>query len=132
VRDVNLEVERGELVVLVDPSGRGKSTVLWMVAGLEAVTASEARIAGRVVTGLPRGLAMSRWSSKAYALYAHMTVRANMGFGLKMAGMPKREICTRVSQAADILGITELLDRKPRQLPGGQRQRVAMGTGHRS
>jgi multiple sugar transport system ATP-binding protein len=127
VRDISLTVEPGELVVLVGPSGCGKSTTLRMVAGLEAVTCGEVRIAGRLVTGLPprhRNVAMI---FQNYALYAHMTVRANIGFGLKMAGTPKREIRTRVDQAADILGITELLDRKPRQLSGGQRQRVAMG-----
>ena len=127
VRDLSLTVEPGELVVLVGPSGSGKTTVLRMVAGLEAVTAGQVRIAGRVVTGLSprhRNVAMV---FQNYALYAHMTVRANMGFALKMAGTPKREIRTRVNQAANILGITELLNRKPRQLSGGQRQRVAMG-----
>ena len=127
VRDISLEVHPGELVILVGPSGCGKTTTLRMIAGLEAVTAGEIRIAGRPVTSLPprhRNVAMV---FQNYALYAHMTVRANMGFGLKMAGMPKREIRARVDQAADILGITDLLDRKPRQLSGGQRQRVAMG-----
>jgi multiple sugar transport system ATP-binding protein len=127
VRDISLQVEPGEFVVLVGPSGCGKSTTLRMVAGLEALTAGEVRIAGRVVTGLPprhRNVAMV---FQNYALYAHMTVRANMGFGLKMAGTPKRETRVRVDQAAEILGITDLLDRKPHQLSGGQRQRVAMG-----
>jgi multiple sugar transport system ATP-binding protein len=127
VRDISLEVHPGELVALVGPSGCGKTTTLRMIAGLEAVTAGEIRIAGRLVTNLPprhRNIAMV---FQNYALYAHMNVRANMGFGLKMAGMSKREIRTRVEQAADILGITDLLDRKPRQLSGGQRQRVAMG-----
>lgn len=127
IRDLSLTVEPGELVVLVGPSGSGKTTVLRMVAGLETVTAGQVRIAGRVVTGLAprhRNVAMV---FQNYALYAHMTVRANIGFALKMAGTPKREIHMRVNQAANILGITELLDRKPAQLSGGQRQRVAMG-----
>jgi multiple sugar transport system ATP-binding protein len=127
VRDLSLTVEPGELVVLVGPSGSGKTTVLRMVAGLETVTAGQVSIAGRIVTGLAprhRNVAMV---FQNYALYAHMTVRANIGFALKMAGMPNHEIRTRVNQAANILGITELLDRKPRQLSGGQRQRVAMG-----
>jgi multiple sugar transport system ATP-binding protein len=127
VRDISMEVHPSELVVLVGPSGCGKTTTLRMIAGLEAVTAGEVRIAGRLVTNLPprhRNVAMI---FQNYALYAHMNVRANMGFGLKMAGMPKREIRARVDQAADILGLTDLLDRKPRQLSGGQRQRVAMG-----
>ena len=127
VRDLSLAVEPGEFVVLVGPSGCGKTTTLRIVAGLEAVTVGQVRIAGRVVTDLPprhRNVAMV---FQNYALYAHMTVRANIGFGLKMAGTPTRETRTRVDQAADILGITNLLDRKPRQLSGGQRQRVAMG-----
>jgi multiple sugar transport system ATP-binding protein len=113
--------------VLVGPSGCGKSTTLRMVAGLEEVTSGQVRINGRVVTGLPprqRDIAMV---FQNYALYAHMTVRANMGFGLKMAGTPKQQIRAHVCEAAEILGITDLLDRKPRQLSGGQRQRVAMG-----
>jgi multiple sugar transport system ATP-binding protein len=127
VDDVSLEVAPGEFVVLVGPSGCGKSTTLRMVAGLEQVSGGHVRINGRVVTGLPprqRDIAMV---FQNYALYAHMSVRANMGFGLKMAGTPKAQIATRVAEAAEILGITELLDRKPRQLSGGQRQRVAMG-----
>ncbi|MGH3805141.1 MAG: ABC transporter ATP-binding protein [Pseudonocardiaceae bacterium] len=127
VRDISLEVEPGEFVVLVGPSGCGKSTTLRMVAGLEAVTAGEVRIAGRIVTGLAPRHRHVAMVFQNYALYAHMTVRANIGFGLKMAGTPKREIRARVDQAADVLGITDLLDRKPRQLSGGQRQRVAMG-----
>jgi multiple sugar transport system ATP-binding protein len=127
VRDVSLEVEPGEFVVLVGPSGCGKSTTLRMVAGLEEVSGGQVRINGRVVTGLAprhRDIAMV---FQNYALYAHMTVAANMGFGLKMAGTPKREIAKRVRAAADILDINDLLARKPRQLSGGQRQRVAMG-----
>jgi multiple sugar transport system ATP-binding protein len=127
VRDVSLEVEPGEFVVLVGPSGCGKSTTLRMVAGLEDVSGGQVRINGRVVTGLAprhRDIAMV---FQNYALYAHMTVAANMGFGLKMAGTPKRKIAERVHAAAEILDITDLLARKPRQLSGGQRQRVAMG-----
>jgi multiple sugar transport system ATP-binding protein len=127
VDDVSLEVAPGEFVVLVGPSGCGKSTTLRMVAGLEPLTAGAVRIGGRDVTGLPprhRDVAMV---FQNYALYAHMTVAANIGFGLKMNDMPKAEIAPRVQRAAEILGITELLARKPRQLSGGQRQRVAMG-----
>jgi multiple sugar transport system ATP-binding protein len=127
VRDVSFEVGPGEFVVLVGPSGCGKSTTLRMVAGLEEVTSGQVRIGGRVVTGLPprhRDVAMV---FQNYALYAHMSVRANIGFGLKMNGTPRRDIGARVDRTAEVLGITELLDRKPRQLSGGQRQRVAMG-----
>jgi ABC-type sugar transport system ATPase subunit len=127
VDDVSLEVAPGEFVVLVGPSGCGKSTTLRMVAGLEPPTAGSVRIGGRDVTKLPprrRDVAMV---FQNYALYAHMTVAANIGFGLKMNDVPKEEIATRVARAADILRITDLLKRKPRQLSGGQRQRVAMG-----
>jgi multiple sugar transport system ATP-binding protein len=127
VRDISLEVQPGEFMVLVGPSGCGKTTTLRMVAGLEEVTGGEVRIDDRVVTGLPprhRDIAMV---FQNYALYAHMTVRDNIGFGLRMHGMPKPEIRRRVDEAAQILGIVELLGRKPRQLSGGQRQRVAMG-----
>jgi multiple sugar transport system ATP-binding protein len=127
VDDVSLEVAPGEFVVLVGPSGCGKSTTLRMVAGLEPLTAGVVRIGGRDVTRRPprhRDVAMV---FQNYALYAHMTVAANIGFGLKMNGMPKAEIAPRVQRAAEILGITDLLGRKPRQLSGGQRQRVAMG-----
>ena len=114
-------------MVLVGPSGCGKSTTLRMVAGLEEATAGTIRIGGRDVTALPprkRDIAMV---FQSYALYAHMSVRDNIGFGLKMAGVPKPQIADKVAEAAEILGMTDLLDRKPRQLSGGQRQRVAMG-----
>jgi multiple sugar transport system ATP-binding protein len=127
VNDLSLEVEPGEFLVLVGPSGCGKTTALRMVAGLEPVTAGQIRISERVVTKLPprdRDIAMV---FQNYALYAHMTVRGNMGFGLKMARMPKAEIRRRVDEAAAMLGLADYLDRKPRQLSGGQRQRVAMG-----
>ena len=127
VDDLSLEVQPGEFLVLVGPSGCGKSTKLRMVAGLEAVTGGHVFINGRNVTGLPprrRDIAMV---FQNYALYAHMTVRDNIGFGLKMAGMPKQEIRRRVADAAAVLELEELLGRKPKQLSGGQRQRVAMG-----
>jgi multiple sugar transport system ATP-binding protein len=127
VDDLSLEVEPGEFLVLVGPSGCGKTTALRMVAGLEPVTAGQIRINDKVVTKLPprdRDIAMV---FQNYALYAHMTVRGNMGFGLKMARMPKAEIRRRVDEAAAMLGLADYLDRKPRQLSGGQRQRVAMG-----
>jgi multiple sugar transport system ATP-binding protein len=127
VRELSLEVEPGEFMVLVGPSGCGKTTALRMVAGLEPVTRGQIRIGERVVTGLPPRLRDIAMVFQNYALYAHMSVRGNMGFGLKMSGMPKAEIRRRVDEAARVLGLTELLDRKPRQLSGGQRQRVAMG-----
>ena len=125
--DLSLEVADGEFMVLVGPSGCGKSTTLRMVAGLEEVSAGTIRIGDREVTDLPprkRDIAMV---FQSYALYAHMSVRDNIGFGLKMAGVPKPEIAAKVAEAAEVLGMVELLDRKPRQLSGGQRQRVAMG-----
>jgi multiple sugar transport system ATP-binding protein len=127
VNDLSLEVQPGEFLVLVGPSGCGKTTALRMVAGLEEVTSGQIRINDRVVTRLPprdRDIAMV---FQNYALYAHMTVRNNISFGLKMARMPKQEIRRRVDEAAAMLGLSDLLNRKPRQLSGGQRQRVAMG-----
>ena len=127
VKDVNLHIRDKEFVVLVGPSGCGKSTTLRMVAGLEEITAGEIVIGDRVVNDLPpkdRDIAMV---FQNYALYPHMTVYDNMAFGLKMRKFPKAEIEKRVQDAADILGIRELLKRKPRQLSGGQRQRVAVG-----
>src|SRR6058998_2286072 len=127
VKDVNLHIRDKEFVVLVGPSGCGKSTTLRMVAGLEEITAGEITIGDRVVNDLPpkdRDIAMV---FQNYALYPHMTVYDNMAFGLKMRKFPKTEIAKRVGEAAEILGIQELLKRKPRQLSGGQRQRVAVG-----
>jgi multiple sugar transport system ATP-binding protein len=127
VKDVNLHVRDTEFVVLVGPSGCGKSTTLRMVAGLEEITSGEIQIGERVVNDLPpkdRDIAMV---FQNYALYPHMTVYDNMAFGLKMRKFPKAEIAKRVQEAAEILGIQELLQRKPRQLSGGQRQRVAVG-----
>jgi multiple sugar transport system ATP-binding protein len=127
VKDVNLHIRDKEFIVLVGPSGCGKSTTLRMVAGLEEITAGEIAIGDRVVNDLPpkdRDIAMV---FQNYALYPHMTVYDNMAFGLKMRKFPKPEIQKRVKDAAEILGIQDLLKRKPRQLSGGQRQRVAVG-----
>ena len=127
IKGVDIEIEDGEFVILVGPSGCGKSTLLRMLAGLENITAGEIRIGDRVVNTLPpkeRDIAMV---FQNYALYPHMTVAANMAFSLMLAGSQKSEIDSRVARAADILGLSKLLDRYPRQLSGGQRQRVAMG-----
>jgi multiple sugar transport system ATP-binding protein len=127
VDGVSLTIEDGEFLVLVGPSGCGKSTLLRMIAGLEDATAGEIWIGERDVTDLAprsRDIAMV---FQTYALYPHMTVRQNMGYGLKARRTPKAEIARRVNEVAELLGMTELLDRKPAQLSGGQRQRVAMG-----
>ena len=127
VEGVDLHVKSGEFVVLVGASGCGKSTTLRMIAGLEEPSAGRVLIDGQDITTLPpaeRGVAMV---FQSYALYPHMTVAQNMGFGLKMAGMAKPQIAERVQQAATTLQLQDLLQRKPRQLSGGQRQRVAIG-----
>ena len=127
VKDFNLEIEDKEFVVLVGPSGCGKSTTLRMVAGLEEITKGELYIDGKLVNNvLPkdRDIAMV---FQSYALYPHMTVYNNMAFALKLRKTPKAEIDRRVREAAQILGIEQLLNRKPAALSGGQRQRVALG-----
>jgi multiple sugar transport system ATP-binding protein len=127
VRDLNLEVAEGEFMVLVGPSGCGKTTALRMVAGLEEVTLGEIRIGGNVVNDLPprdRDIAMV---FQNYALYPHKTVYDNLAFGLRMRKVPKAEQKGRVEEIARVLGIGDLLQRRPAQLSGGQRQRVAMG-----
>ena len=127
VHNIDLEIEDGELVVLVGPSGCGKTTTLRMIAGLESVTRGTLRIGGRVVNDVPpkdRDIAMV---FQNYALYPHMTVRENMGFALPLRHVGRAEVDARVGDAATILGIEDLLDRRPRQLSGGQRQRVALG-----
>src|SRR5215510_11116793 len=127
VDHVDLEIADGELLVLVGPSGSGKTTVLRLTAGLEELTEGDIRIGDRVVNNLhpmDRDIAMV---FQNYALYPHMTVAENIGFGLRLRHTPKREIRERVEQAASKLALTELLKRKPGQLSGGQRQRVAMG-----
>jgi len=127
IHGVDLQVPSGAFCVFVGPSGCGKSTLLRMIAGLETVSAGEIRIAGRRVNELPaarRGLAMV---FQSYALYPHMTVRQNLAFGLENLGTPRAEIARRVAEAARMLRIEELLDRRPKALSGGQRQRVAIG-----
>src|SRR5271163_1970022 len=127
VIDVNLDIKDKEFVVLVGPSGCGKTTTLRMVAGLESITSGHISIDEKIVNELPpmdRDIAMV---FQNYALYPHMSVYDNMAFGLKMRKFDKPEIAKRVQEAADILGIEQLLKRKPRQLSGGQRQRVALG-----
>ncbi|NLU68054.1 sn-glycerol-3-phosphate ABC transporter ATP-binding protein UgpC [Streptomyces sp. HNM0574] len=127
VDKLDIEIEDGEFLVLVGPSGCGKSTSLRMLAGLEDVNGGSIRIGDRDVTHLPpkdRDIAMV---FQNYALYPHMTVADNMGFALKIAGVPKPEIRQKVEDAAKILDLTEYLGRKPKALSGGQRQRVAMG-----
>ena len=127
VDDFNLEIEDQEFIVLVGPSGCGKSTTLRMVAGLEDITSGELYIGDRMVNHIPpknRDIAMV---FQSYALYPHMTVYNNMAFGLKLRKLPKEEIDKRVREAASILGIDMLLQRKPAALSGGQRQRVALG-----
>ena len=127
VRGIDLDISDKEFIVLVGPSGCGKSTTLRMIAGLEEISGGDIAIGGDVVNDVPpkdRDIAMV---FQNYALYPHMNVYENMSFGLKLKKTPKDEIDKRVKQAAQILDITELLDRKPKQLSGGQRQRVAMG-----
>ncbi|MDO5646773.1 ABC transporter ATP-binding protein [Paracoccus sp. (in: a-proteobacteria)] len=124
---VDLTIADGEFVVLVGPSGCGKSTLLRLIAGLEDVTSGQVLIDGQDVTTAPpvaRGIGMV---FQSYALYPHMTVAENMGFGMKIAGMPRRDIGPRVREVATLLQLDHLLDRKPKALSGGQRQRVAIG-----
>jgi len=127
IHGVDLEIEDGEFCVFVGPSGCGKSTVLRMIAGLEETTSGQIRIGSRDVTTTDpaeRGVAMV---FQSYALYPHMTVEQNMGFGLKMNGVSKEEVARKVAEASDILQLNEYLKRKPKALSGGQRQRVAIG-----
>jgi len=124
---INLDVKKGEFVVLVGPSGCGKSTTLRMIAGLEEVTDGEIEIGGRVVNNLEpkeRNIAMV---FQNYAIYPHMSVRRNIGFGLKTSKLSKSARNARIDEVAGVLGMTDLLERKPSQLSGGQRQRVAIG-----
>jgi len=127
IKGVSVEVPDGAFVVLVGPSGCGKSTLLRMIAGLEEITSGAIRIGGRVINDVEpkhRDIAMV---FQNYALYPHMTIAENMGFSLRLAKKSKEEIAERVKDAARILGLTDYLQRYPKQLSGGQRQRVAMG-----
>ena len=127
VPGLDLDIADGEFVVVLGPSGCGKSTLLRLIAGLEEITAGEIAIDGRVVNKLEprdRGCAMV---FQNFALYPHMTVADNIGYALKVAGMPRAERAARIARVADTLGLAEYLDRKPAALSGGQRQRVAMG-----
>ena len=127
LKNINLDIKKGELIVFVGPSGCGKSTLLRMIAGLEKITGGELRIDGQVVNDVPpseRGIAMV---FQSYALYPHMTVRENMQFALKIAKKSPAEIEERVEKSAKILQLHNLLDRLPKELSGGQRQRVAIG-----
>jgi multiple sugar transport system ATP-binding protein len=127
VNNLNIDVADKEFLVFVGPSGCGKTTALRCLAGLEEITDGVIRIGERVVNDVApkdRDIAMV---FQSYALYPHLSVYDNMAFGLKLRKVPKEEIKRRVSEAADILGIRDLLERKPRQLSGGQRQRVAVG-----
>ena len=127
VDDVTLKIEDGEFMVLVGPSGCGKSTLLRMIAGLEEATAGTIWIGGRDVTDLPPREHDVAMVFQSYALYPHMTVRQNLGYGLKVRKTSKDEISKRVERVARLLRLEELLDRRPAALSGGQRQRVAMG-----
>src|SRR5918998_1777707 len=127
LKGIDLEVDDREFCVFVGPSGCGKSTLLRVIAGLEEITSGELRIDGERVNDVPpsrRGLAMV---FQSYALYPHMTVADNMGFSLRLAGVPRAERRAKVGEAARILHLDQLLDRKPKELSGGQRQRVAIG-----
>jgi multiple sugar transport system ATP-binding protein len=127
IKGADLDIEDGSFVVFVGPSGCGKTTLLRLIAGLEDVTGGKILIDGKNVVDVPpakRGLSMV---FQSYALYPHMSVRGNIAFGLKMAGLPREEIDRKVDAAAATLNLTPYLDRKPRDLSGGQRQRVAIG-----
>ena len=127
IHGLNVAISDGEFVTLVGPSGCGKSTLLRMIAGLEPINGGTISIGDRVVNNLPPAQRDIAMVFQTYALYPHKSVAENMGFALKVAGADRAEIDRRVSEAAEILSLTEYLGRKPRHLSGGQRQRVAMG-----
>ncbi|MHA7776614.1 ABC transporter ATP-binding protein [Roseibium sp. M-1] len=127
IKGIDLDIRDGEFVIFVGPSGCGKSTLLRLISGLEETSRGAIAIDGKDVTALPpsgRGLSMV---FQSYALYPHMSVRENVGFGLKTAGLPKAEIDRKVNAAAEVLKLDDYLDRRPKALSGGQRQRVAIG-----
>ena len=127
INNINLEIKDKEFVVLVGASGCGKSTILRMIAGLEEITSGEILIGDKKVNDIPPKDRDIAFVFQSYALYPHMTVRENIAFGLKMRKVDKKIIEQKVNEAAEILDLTEYLDRKPKQLSGGQRQRVALG-----
>ena len=127
INNVDLEIKDKEFVVLVGASGCGKSTILRMIAGLEEITSGEILIGDKKVNDVPPKDRDIAFVFQSYALYPHMTVRENIAFGLKMRKVDKKTIAKKVQEAAEILDLTEYLDRKPKQLSGGQRQRVALG-----
>ena len=127
IDNIDLEINDKEFIVLVGASGCGKSTILRMIAGLEEITGGDILIGGKKVNDIPPKDRDIAFVFQSYALYPHMTVRENIAFGLKMRKVPKDEIEKKVKEAAEILNLTEYLDRKPKQLSGGQRQRVALG-----
>lgn len=127
IKGVDLEVKDGEFMVFVGPSGCGKSTMMRMIAGLEDITSGQLLIGGQIANAIPPAKRSVAMVFQSYALYPHMTVAQNMGFSLKMAGLKAGEIKMQVHATAQILQMTDLLDRKPSALSGGQRQRVAIG-----
>ena len=127
LKNINLDIHDGEFIAFVGPSGCGKSTLLRMICGLEDITSGDLKIEGETVNDMPPNERRVGMVFQSYALYPHMTVRENMAFGLKLAKVSKAEINQRVEEAARILQLEPLLDRKPKAMSGGQRQRVAIG-----
>jgi multiple sugar transport system ATP-binding protein len=127
IKDISLDIKDGEFVVFVGPSGCGKSTLLRMISGLETMSSGTVGIAGLDVTDAQPSDRQIAMVFQSYALFPHISVRDNVAFGLKIAGLPKDEIDAKVAKASEILGLEKLLDRKPRELSGGQQQRVAIG-----
>jgi len=127
IKDISLDIKDGEFVVFVGPSGCGKSTLLRMISGLETMSEGTVGIAGRDVTDVQPSEREIAMVFQSYALFPHISVRDNVAFGLKIAGLPKEEIDAKVAKTSEILGLEKLLDRKPRELSGGQQQRVAIG-----